>query len=363
MNLTLGCLAVAFALGLSPIDSKAQHDSVLVREIEHFLDSENAADRFSGVIFVARGKHVLYQRAFGFADRRHDIPNHIDTKFRIASMTKMFTGVAIAQLVQAQRLKFTDAVSTLLPSYSAAWSGKVTIYQLLTHTSGLGSIWTDEFRDNPRRYRGVSDYLPLVARQSLQFSPGTDWAYSNAGYVVLGAVIEQLTGRDYRSHIRDSIFAKAGMSTLSNDDIEQNVSNRAIPYTRGGLFGSSWVSAEETGLWTMMPAGGAVLSAEDIWRFSLALMNHNLLSEAYTDSCVSGKIRYRQTASYGFGLANEYVNQDTVVFHDGGADGISANLDIFPRTGIVAVVLSNYDHPAVVPYRDKLRELATRITR
>jgi CubicO group peptidase (beta-lactamase class C family) len=235
----------------------------------------------------------------------------------------MFTGVAILQLVQANKMRYTDTLSNLLP-FLSTWSKKITVNQLLTHTSGLGSIWTDEFNENPRKYCSVKDYLPLIVKQQLQFSPGSDWAYSNAGYIILGAVIEQLTGKSYRSYICDSIFVKAGMSTETNDDdIEQYDIERAIPYTTGGLFGSKLVSAEETGLWTMMPAGGAVLSADDLWKFALALKSYKLLNKAYTDTCINGKVHYRETASYGHGFANEYQKNDTIIFHDGGAEGIS----------------------------------------
>ena len=351
---------IVLLLGLVPVLLPAQTDSAIVTELELFLTSKDAAEEFSGVILVARGDRVIVQRAFGMADRSRDIPNRVGTKFRIASMTKMFTGVAVSQLAQAGKLRYGDTVAALLPSLKAPWTGTVTVSQLLTHTSGLGSIWTGEFASNPRRYRTVPDYLPIVEKQSLQFEPGTSWGYSNAGFIVLGAIIEKVTGRDYRAVIRDSIFAKAGMSTADDDDVERTIPARAIPYTRGGFLDLSFVPAEAQGLWTMMPAGGAVLSAGDVLKFAKALTGHTLLNEAFTDSCVKGKVRYRATASYGYGIANEYVGTDTVVFHDGGADGISANMDIFPKRNIVAIILSNFDTPAVNPYRDKIRELVTR---
>lgn len=338
----------------------AQHEAVLVEQLTDAVRRETAADRFSGVVLLARCDQQLLLLGAGYRDRERRLPNEGNTKFRIASMTKMFTGVAVAQLVEAGRLRFSDTVRILAPALPESLAGRLTVRQLLTHTSGLGSIWTEGFRaSGGEAFRRPRDFYPLFVEQALQFEPGHGWAYSNAGYVVLGDLIEQVSGESYAEYVRRHIFGPARMSAGADDEITRPNPDRAIAYSRQLSGSAQWQPAERVGLFRMMPAGGAVTSAPDLWRFTRALLDHRLLSGAYTDSVVTGMVRYRETASYGYGFANEYISGQVVVFHDGGAEGISANLDIFPTTGHIAVLLSNYDHPATRTLRDLIRSWVT----
>lgn len=344
-----------------PTRARARFDSALVAEVAALARQRSAADSFSGVVLLARGDRQLLLLPLGYRDRERRLPNEGTTKFAIASMTKMFTGVAVGQLAQQGRLRFSDTVRMLAPALPAALAGRLTVHQLLTHTSGLGSIWGDEFqRRGGESFHAPRDFYPLFVNQPLQFEPGARWGYSNAGYVVLGDLIERMSGKGYADYIRRHVFAPAGMSTAPDDELSRGDPDRAIPYSRQLSNSRGLERADRVGLRRMMPAGGAVASAPDLWRFARALTGHRLLNAAYTDTVTTGKVRYRPGASYGYGFANEVVNGQVVIFHDGGAEGISANLDIFPATGHVAIVLSNYDHPAVGPLRDLIRALVTR---
>lgn len=320
-----------------------------LQAIRRLVSTRAANGSFSGAVILAHCDSVLLEIYAGTADRERKTAVGQDTRFRIASMTKMLTGVAVMQLVQSGRLSRSDTISHLIPSLPDDPFDRITIHQLLTHTAGLGSIWTPEFFSRgANSFRRTADFLPLFIRDTLLFPPGTSWAYSNAGYVLLGLAVERLSGESYAEYVRHRVFAPAGMSVEPADEIDRAHADRAIAYSRGR-------PAEHIGLRRIMPAGGAVLSARDVHRFGLALLRHRLLDSTSTNVAITGVVEYRPGARYGYGFANEIVKGERIVFHDGGADGISTNLDLIPERGLIAIVLANLDPPAARPIRDALR--------
>ena len=351
------CVLVALVLShfTTALSAEAQRaGSIPFDDIRRLVQRRVVADSFSGAVLLAHCDSVLLEVYAGPADRARSRRVGPHTRFRIASMTKMFTGIAVMQLATAGRLAPSDTISRLVSALPPTPFNRITIDQLLTHTSGLGSIWTPTFfAKGPAAFRTTADYLPLFAREPLLFEPGTRWAYSNAGYVLLGLAIEQASGERYVDYVRRHIYAPAGVSDERADEIDRVEPDRAIAYTRAG--GRRWRSAEDLGLRRMMPAGGAVISARDLHRFALALLRYQLLEPATTASIMTGRVEYRPGARYGYGFANELVGGRRIVFHDGGADGISANLDLIPERGLIAIVLANMDPPASRPIRDALR--------
>ncbi len=320
-----------------------------LKAIRKLVAAQAQSGSFSGAVLLAHCDSILLESYAGAADRERQRPVSNQTRFRIASMTKMLTGVAVMQLVQGGQLSLSDTIARVVHGLPDEPFGRVTIHHLLTHTAGLGSIWTPAFfSKGPRAFERTADFIPLFVRDTLQFPPGARWAYSNAGYVLLGLAIEQVSGDSYADYVRQRIFGRAGMSTTSADEIDRADPDRAIAYSRGR-------AAEDVGLRRMMPAGGAVLSARDVHRFAVALLRHQLLDSATTATALAGKVEYRPGARYGFGFANEIVSGRRIVFHDGGADGISTNLDLVPEHGLIAIVLANLDPPAARPIRDALR--------
>ncbi len=321
-----------------------------LQAIRELIAARAKHGRFSGAVVLAHCDSILLESYAGTADRDQQRPVSHQTRFRIASMTKMLTGVAVMQLVQGGQLSLSDTISVVVPGLPREPFARITIHHLLTHTAGLGSIWTPAFFSRgPAAFERTADFLPLFIRDTLQFSPGARWAYSNAGYVLLGLAIERLSGETYPDYVLRRIFARAGMSTTRADEIDRADSARAIAYSHGR-------AAEDVGLRRMMPAGGAVLSARDVHRFGVALLRHQLLDSAATATALAGRIEYRPGARYGYGFANEIVQGKRIVFHDGGADGISTNLDLVPERGLIAIVLANLDPPAARPVRDALRK-------
>ncbi|HZI29952.1 MAG TPA: serine hydrolase [Gemmatimonadaceae bacterium] len=236
--IALGFTAVL--CGAAPLrpGARQQSNTELAAAIESFVSARVAADSFSGVVAVARQGSLVYQRAAGSADRDAQHAIKLDTKLQTASATKMFTQIAIWQLIQARQIALTDTVGKFLPHYpNETVRRNVTVEQLLRHRSGVGSFWNAEFMARRSSVRTVDDYLQLFQRDSLLFPPGTSEAYSNGGYVILGAIIERLSGKTYHAYLREHIIVPSGLTgTVPNDNRVQHT-NAAIGYTTQPMGG------------------------------------------------------------------------------------------------------------------------------
>jgi CubicO group peptidase (beta-lactamase class C family) len=209
----------------------------------------------------------------------------------------------------------------------------------------------------------VADYLPLFANDPLAFEPGSKWQYSNSGFVVLGLIIEKVSGQGYYDYVKEHIFKPAGMLDTDSYERDKDVSNLAIGYTRMGDNGTPDPSAPRQSNMPMRPvkgspAGGGYSTVDDMLRFSVALRDHKLLSQKYTEIVTTGKVEMGAPGrKYGYGFGEEVSNSRHIVGHNGGGPGIGANFDMFPELGYTAVILGNYDPPAMMPVVMKIREL------
>src|SRR5437763_13137831 len=180
------------------------------KELDGYLNTLVAENKLSGVVLVAKDGVAVASKAAGIANKTTKAPIDLNTKFNLGSMNKMFTAVAIAQLAQAGKLSFTDTVGRHLPDYpNKEVADKVTIHQLLTHTSGMGMYWGEKFKEQREKLITVAAHLPLFAGDALAFPPGERFQYSNAGYMLLGAIIEKVSGQDYYSYVQDHIYKPA----------------------------------------------------------------------------------------------------------------------------------------------------------
>ena len=351
-----------FAPARPPSDlppQKKLSDSEIAKELETFVKRLADADAFSGSVLLAKGGKVLFKGAYGLASKRFSVPNRIDTKFNLGSMNKMFTGVAIAQLVQRGRLSLDDPLGKFL---STDWlpheiTDKIKIKHLLTHTSGLGSYFNDTYRQSSKAlFRELDDYKPLIADSTLAFEPGTDWQYSNTGMFLLGVVIEKVTGSNYFDYIRENISKPAGMINTDCYEMDKPVPNLATGYSKEqSKEGPQWTNNLYKHVIRGGPAGGGFSTTEDLLRFDIALRSHKLLNAEYTEMVWSGKPELK-SPDYGFGFSVRGEPGNRIVGHGGGFPGISSNLDMFLDTGYTAVVLSNYDGGSQ-PVSAKMREL------
>jgi CubicO group peptidase (beta-lactamase class C family) len=331
-------------------------DDEVVRELDAFVKKLAEADVFSGAVLLARDGKTLYTSAHGMANKDFNAPNRVDTKFNLGSMNKMFTSVAIAQLVERGKLSYDDPLSKFLPDFPTPEEArKIQIKHLLTHTSGLGSYFNEEFIKSSRaRFRTVADMMELAKGEKLRFEPGSRWAYSNTGMLVLGAVVEKVTGQDYFEYIRENVYRPAGMTNSDAYELDRVNPNLAVGYEK--QFGEAGVTFRNNIFDHVMrggPAGGGYSTVEDLLRFDVALRSGKLVNAESRKVLLSPK---PDLSSPGYGYGFSISAGGAVVGHSGGFTGINSNLDMFTESGYTAVVMSNYSRGAD-PVVQKIREL------
>lgn len=374
---------VTTAIAASPWrQSQAQAIAALRTE----LRQEVADGRFSGAVLIAKDDQAVFEAAYGYANRAKKIKNTVDTKFHFGSMGKMFTAVAVLQLVQNGKIGLDDPVSKFLPDYPNKGVAAVTIYQLLTHTGGTGDIFGPEFDANRSRLKTLADYVALYGHRDLVFQPGSRWDYSNYGFLLLGRIVEVVSGESYYEYVRRHIFEPAGMQSTGNQPEDQNVPDLAVGYTRAGLLGpgpgpgpgrgagpgpgsgpgesmrgpgpgpgalgpvpSGPVHSTEG----MLPyrgtsAGGGYSTVGDFLKFAIALQSHKLLDAHYTELLTLGKVvTPRPGIKYAFGFEDETTPDGARLYgHGGGSPGMNGKLSIFRSSGYLVIVLANLDPPA-----------------
>jgi CubicO group peptidase (beta-lactamase class C family) len=343
-----------------------------MREIGRRVERLAGEDRFSGVVLISKGDRVVFQRAYGMAEKSFGVANRVDTKFNLGSMNKMFTAVAIAQLVEAGKLSFEDTLAKVLPDYpNRQVAEKITVHQLLTHTAGLGDFFDNpDFRPYRERYVKPADYFPLFAAKPLRFEPGARLGYSNAGFVVLGAIVERVSGQSYFDYVREHVYRPAGMTASDSYELTEVVPNLAVGYARfqDDPFGVDPRRSNIAFLpWRGSPAGGGYASAPDLLKFARALSAHKLLGAQMTELVTSAKVAFtgspRANEKYGYGFVSEVLaGGKEIRGHSGGGanSGINSSLEMFRDGSYTVVVTANYDAPAAEDLAHKICEFLAR---
>jgi CubicO group peptidase (beta-lactamase class C family) len=350
--------------GSAAAPAKKLSEAEVTESLTAYLEGLAKQDKFSGVVLIARDGKPFFVKAYGLADKSKNLPNNPETKFNLGSMNKMFTAVAIAQLVEQGKLSFDDKVGKILPDYpNKEVASKVTIHHLLTHTSGLGSYWNAKFDARRATIKTVADYLTLFADEPLLFEPGARFDYSNSGYIVLGAIIEKVAGQNYYDYVREHIYKPAGMKNTDAYQITEATPNLAMGYTSLGPDDEPTSGPRRENTQTRPnrggPAGGGYSTVEDLLRFATALRDHQLLSAKSTEMLATGKVDMGRGSKYGYGFGEQQMNGYRIYGHNGGAPGIGSDLSIFEEPGYVAVVMTNYDPPLMMPVVRKVREMLT----
>ncbi|MEW6129154.1 MAG: serine hydrolase domain-containing protein [Acidobacteriota bacterium] len=338
--------------------TKKLSDEEIAKELDSYLQKLVAADLFSGTVLIAKDGKPIYRKAFGIANKDFNVANRIDTKFNLGSMNKMFTSVAIAQLVERGKLSFDDPLSKFLPEFPDKESAqKIKIKHLLSHTSGLGSYFNKKFFESSREnFRTVDEMMKLAEGEKLQFEPGTKWSYSNTGMLVLGKVIEVASGQSYFDYIRENIYKPAGMVNSDCYELDKVNTNLAVgyekQYTEAGIqFTNNIFKHVMRG----GPAGGGYSTVDDLLNFAVALRAGKLVGQEYVKTLLTAKPELN-SKDYGYGFDIEH--EPSIVGHGGGFPGISSNLDMFLSSGYNAAVMSNYGL-AAIHVKNKIRELIT----
>ncbi len=346
-------------MGRRPADTpkeflaKIESEEEMIEAIEEDIRKLVEKNLFSGVLVIAKKGKILYHKCEGYADKSLKTPNDLDTKFNLGSMNKIFTSVAIAKLVQEEKLSFEDTVSKFLPEFNIDQSDKVKVHHLLTHSSGLGNFFNEEYMKNKDKYTEIMDFLKLIEKEKLAFNPGERFQYSNSGFEVLGAIIEKVSGRSYYDYVREEVFLPAGMCDSDSYRIDETVPNMAQGYTKftsGSMKKSdTWVSNIQVVRNRGSAAGGGYSTANDLLRFSKALFSYKILNEEFTKNVTTGKVQVEPGNSdilYGYGIGEHSFNEIKRYGHNGGAPGINSHYAIYKPIEYTVIVLSNYDPPA-----------------
>jgi D-alanyl-D-alanine carboxypeptidase len=322
------------------------NQSDLIIALRAKLEKDSATDKFSGAVLLAKDGKPIFTGAYGMADREKKIPNTLNTKFRIGSMNKMFTAVSILQLVQAGKISLSDPVGKYLTDYpNKDIATKVTIQQLLTHTGGTGDFFGPQFEAHRLELKTLQDYIKLYGERAPEFEPGSRWEYSNYGFLMLGVIVERVSGKNYYDYVSENIYKPAGMASTGSLPEDQVVAERSVGYTQGD--GNKLQPNADTLPYRGTSAGGGYCTVEDFLRFANALTNHRLLNAQYTELLTTGKVNTPRGDKYAFGFMDNGAGTAMRHFgHGGGAPGMNGDLQIFPQSGYVVVVLSNLDPPA-----------------
>lgn len=319
-----------------------------LHELNSYIEGLVAEDKFSGSVLVARHGEVLYKKAFGTANKGYGIPNATETKFNLGSINKMFTAVSIMKLAENGLIDLNDVIGKYLSNLPKEYANKITIHQLLTHTSGTGLYWNEKFKAKFTQLKTVNDYIPLFIDDPLLFEPGTKCTYSNSGYILLGAVIESISGKDYFTFVKETVYDPANMYNTDCFDLEYDVPDLAIGYTRFGTQdGGPWRNNVFLHVVKGGPAGGGYSTVEDLLKFDIALRTNKLLSPEWTELATTDKLQsYGEPGKrmqYGYGFMDVRIHGERIIGHNGGFPGVSALLHMYMHSGYTLAVLSNYD--------------------
>lgn len=331
--------------------------------IDARVDALARADQFSGAVLVARNGRIVAENYAGFADRDSGVRAGRDTAFNIASMGKMFTAIAVARLVDEGRLSWDDPVSRWIPDYPEAAGRDISIAQLLAHTSGLGDIFTVDYRDAPQNFLTSASYMPLIAEPPA-FGPGERFSYSNAGYSLLGIIIERAAGEDYFAYVQRAVFDRAGMRGAGYPRLDEPHPRRALGYhwPESDPFGLRMRQTNEDAIALKgNAAGGAYATARDMLAFARAGQANRLVSQGALVRLQAPVNDISPTQRYGAGFITRTCAGREFIGHGGGGSraGVNSNLWMSADGEWVIVVLSNYD-PTPSDFADELCEFIAR---
>ena len=318
----------------------------LKKELGPWLDERAKSGAFSGVVLVAKNGTPIYSAAYGLADREANLPNRIGTPFNLGSMNKMWTAIAIAQLVEQGKVDLDATVGKYVPDMpNHDIRDQVKVRHLLSHTSGMGSYMRKGFLRNKTFVTKMSDYIPFYADEPLSFTPGERMQYSNSGFALLGLIVERVSGQPFYDYMQKNVLDKAGMKRAAYIDRRSHPKDLAIGYTKpddGGALMPNWDLIEQHS----GPAGGAYANAADLVAFSRALWSGKLVKQDLVRQFTTGQVAMGPQMQYAFGFGTGAIGKWRQVGHNGGIAGANAEFMMFPDQGIDVVVLANMDGPA-----------------
>ncbi|WP_404450613.1 beta-lactamase family protein [Virgibacillus necropolis] len=320
------------------------------RELDKVVTNIHDNTGLSGVVYMKDGDDELFQSAYGYANRAEELPNNMNTRFGIASGCKLFTAIGICQLVDKGTLSFHTRLKDCLDISFPNFDESITIHHLLTHSSGIPDYFDEDEMDDFEElwkeqptylFRNLKDFLPMFQNHHMKFQPGEKFHYNNAGFIVLGLIIEKRTGLRFTDYIESEIFNRCGMKDsgyFSLDNLPKNTAYGYIDNDEDGTWRTNAFSIPIKG----GADGGAFITAPDMMKLWEGLFNHELLSEKCTNELLQPLIAVKGDAYYGYGIWINKRNDTIFKYHVMGYDpGVSFHSSVYPDLGIKLVVPSN----------------------
>ena len=307
----------------------------IAARIDSYMENFLKENEFSGVVLFSDGERIVFNKAYGLASRRFDVPNTTATRFNFASLGKLFTSLAIAQLEEQGKLSVDDPIGKYLGEewLNEQARASITIYHLLSHTSGIRDFLGPHFFTKPFfLYRDLDDFSAVIEKET-DFEPGAKMAYCNSNYLLLGVILQKVTGQDFREYFQQNIFGPAGMSGVGYFAQDDPVPNVAVGYFTGrdGAVHNNVFNKMAQGT----TAGGGYATTEDFWKFAVAFRNNKLCSDATKESLIT-----RQPNALGFDRGWPVRNRRMLAA--GGITGVAAWVRLDFDSGLTIVVLSNF---------------------
>lgn len=293
--------------------------------------------QFNGSILVAEKGKVIYKKGFGMANMEWAIPNQPDTRFRIASITKQFTAALVLQLVEEGKIKLDGKITDYLPDYRRDTGGKVTVHQLLNHTSGIPN-----YQNVSGNSDNSADFVKKYVSGDLEFEPGSKYRYNNGGYSILGAIIEKVTGKPYETVLRERILAPLGMTNTGYDHSAAILEKRAAGYEKKP---AGYVNAPYIDMRIPYAAGSLYSTVEDLFKWDQALYEDKILSaESKKKMFTPGLSNY----GYGVRISEQPLGksnqQAKVIWHGGGINGFNSLISRAVEKRQTVIILDNGSH-------------------
>lgn len=342
---TVVVLLIILCTACAQTNQQSKNESDTAKEIDELVTQFSDYEGFNGAILVAHEGEIIYKKGFGYANMEWEIPNTTTTKFRIASVTKPFTAMLIMQLVAEQKLQLHEPIAIYIPDYPTPYGNQITIHHLLTHSSGIPNNYKSDKRLN--QFPGKKRLTTNVAEfwnVPLEFSPGARFQYSNAGYAVLGLIIEKVTGKSYETVLNEQILSPLSMNNTGIEKHRPLLQQRASGYFKG--FGN-YYNANYIDLSGITAVGNMYATVEDLFLLDKALYDNTLLSESYREIMFNSHIKDPDFGHYGYGweLIDKPIGNTAktvkTIGHSGAIDGFCALYTRIPETKSVIILLNN----------------------
>jgi CubicO group peptidase (beta-lactamase class C family) len=337
-------------------------ETEIIATIRKYVEKRAGEKRFSGVVLIAKDDRVLFHQAYGLSNREAKIRNTPKTKYHLASVGKMFTAASIARLVKEGKLSFEDTVGKILPDFPNEAIKKITIHQLLTHSAGMGTFFESPGIERGKVYPNSMAEIEVYKDEKLFFVPGARWRYSNAGFSLLGAIIERVSGKTYDEYVRENVFRPLGMSDETNGEVSGKSPLVSILYTQSpddplGIEPYRAVGGMIDQIGTGF--GGGYANTGDLFKFARAYRTGKLLGAEMSDILATGKVveDERNQARWGYGIKERTINGEIVRGHSGGG---RTDLQMLWNSGYTVIIQTNQTPPPVTVVSNEIVAFLTK---